>query len=305
MKKHISILVVLLAFYSTARALTVQDLGIPGEYSSAWGVNNTGQVVGGYTLNGQNRYFLWSNGIFTDLGNFTAVAINDSGVMAGYFHDAQGLEPKAAIMYDNLHSGLLPLPCEAWALGISNSGYVTGHGCNGQAFRYNIGSKIMEFIGSPFARGTVVGYGQSVNDSGQVGGYFHYAGVDRPFSFTSSVTILNTPTILGVNSINNSGVMTGWGNDYRPFLFDGVKLDFPALPIGLPYGGFNSVNENGDAAGWGRTATGQLRGIAYWNGVITDLSSFGVTYTDQINNLGQIAGTALLKGQQKAVLILP
>ncbi|TMH64709.1 MAG: hypothetical protein E6H48_16395 [Betaproteobacteria bacterium] len=78
--------------YSGANML---DLGVlpGGAYSSAWGINAGGVVVGAATPAGTSatHAFLYSSGTMTDLGTLggamsTAMGINDSGQVTG---DAQ------------------------------------------------------------------------------------------------------------------------------------------------------------------------------------------------------------------------
>jgi probable HAF family extracellular repeat protein len=81
---------------------TVKDLGtIPGGiYSSARGINDSGQVVGQSDLGGEPHAFLYSNGQMQDLGTLPggdyseAFGINDSGQVVGYASTPSGeLQP--------------------------------------------------------------------------------------------------------------------------------------------------------------------------------------------------------------------
>ena len=77
------------------------------------------------------------------------------------------------------------------------------------------------------------------------------------------------------------------------------------LPKGLTGGYFASINDAGVAVGAAtRIGTNETRGIIYQNGVVTILGE-QIIAANEINNSGQIAGTAVIDGQQKAVLILP
>jgi probable HAF family extracellular repeat protein len=65
---------------------TVIDLGtLGGSYSAAWGINDSGQVIGnGLTSGGDTHAFLYSGGVMADLGTLggnisAASGINASG----------------------------------------------------------------------------------------------------------------------------------------------------------------------------------------------------------------------------------
>ena len=65
-----------------------------GGDSSAWGINNAGQVVGSYEDVTTNAYgFLDTNGTFTSIttvlsaGNTQAMGINSAGTIVGYYWD--------------------------------------------------------------------------------------------------------------------------------------------------------------------------------------------------------------------------
>ena len=94
----LSALAIVGLFYSlqaSALDYTISDLGTLGDYSLAYGLNNSGQVVG---INNTccnddggnfNRGFLYSNGAMTDLGTLggsyiSATAINNNGQIVGW-----------------------------------------------------------------------------------------------------------------------------------------------------------------------------------------------------------------------------
>jgi probable HAF family extracellular repeat protein len=60
-------------------------LGTPGSvtFTQAISINNNGQIAGTVFTGGATEGFLYSNGTVTNLGSFTAAAINDNGVMVG------------------------------------------------------------------------------------------------------------------------------------------------------------------------------------------------------------------------------
>lgn len=286
---------------TSAYGLTVQDLNVPGESPAALGLNNRGQVVGTFL---PDFGFLWQNGTVTPLGDIISYAINDDGIIAG---GSWQMRP----LIKNSHTGvttLIPVQqCENFvgaAVGISNSGFVVGHAC-GQAFRYRIGGSV-ERIGCPFPRGECYGYANAVNKYGVVGGAFNYnnASFYNAFFYNSFPFLLNSGIAQSVSSVNNHGLMAGLGV-HGPFIFNGSQFLDVTLPKSLTGGYFSSINDDGVAVGTATIiGTNETRGIIYRNGVVTILANEVIAAND-INNLGQIAGTAILNGQQKAVLILP
>jgi probable HAF family extracellular repeat protein len=90
------------------------DLGtLPGgNYSSATGINNRGQVVGvANDANGLDHAFLFEDGVMTDLGTLPggsefsqATGINDRGQVVGYSFTASGSDRAALWTSDHRQS---------------------------------------------------------------------------------------------------------------------------------------------------------------------------------------------------------
>ena len=119
------------------------DLGtLGGSYSSAFAINNSGQIVGMAYVPGTSAYhaFLYSNGTMTDLGTLggavsQAEGINDSGQVVGYL---TGSGVQHAFLYSggsmiDLNSVIDP----SWnvelqqAYAINNVGQILAHGTQG------------------------------------------------------------------------------------------------------------------------------------------------------------------------------
>lgn len=114
------------------------DLGtLGGRSATAQAINNAGQVVGeAQTASGDRRAFLWEDGVMTDLGTLPdthtawpsnlwsqANAINASGQIVGYSHDALGM--RAFLWEDGVMTHLEGLHV---AHAINDAGQIVGAG---------------------------------------------------------------------------------------------------------------------------------------------------------------------------------
>ena len=143
---------------------TVTDLGtFGGTESMAYGINQSGQVVG-YAFNSaqKRRAFRYTNGRMLDIGTLggqtaTAYAVNDSGKVVGY-SGINGFEDTRAFFYDGAtmrNLGVYQTNTNAdysYAFSLNNSNQIVGESSTigGKlAFLYQNGA--MTFVGSPFA----------------------------------------------------------------------------------------------------------------------------------------------------------
>jgi len=219
----------------------ITDLGTLGGTSSwAYGINNSGQVVGeAYTSSGYSHAFRTApnspiNAATDDLGTFggtmsAAADINDSGQVVGWAYTSGG-NPHAFRAAPNspisaATDDLGPLGgsyYDIYASGINNSGQVVGYAVRAggyvDAFRTAPNSPInststgLGTIPAPYNEGTLP-YG--INSSGQVVGFVGYLlDSDRAFLYSGSGPMQDLGTLGGwgdacAYGINDSGQVVG------------------------------------------------------------------------------------------------
>jgi len=257
------------------------DLGdLPGsnDFSKAYGINASGQVVGySYTSSGGGdpHTFLWQNGTMTDLGTLSG--------SNGYSY-GQGINSSGQVV------------------GSSNTPWSDNTGSVSHAFLYDNG----KFVDLGALQGSVVramsSYGQAINSSGQVTGSSWIDGNAHHHAFLfSNGTMTDLGRLPGGTesygyAINDSGQVTGKSSGHAFLWQNGTMTDLGTL------GGYESI-------GYGINATGQVVGTSYMsgyagqsafiynNGVMTNLnelidpaSGWNLNEANAINDVGQIVG---------------
>jgi probable HAF family extracellular repeat protein len=283
---------------------SVLDLG----QGDAYGINNSGQVVGrSFTL---GIAFLYSDGSMTDIGtlggsNTVPFAINNVGQVVGF---STALIPA-------------PNPCDP-----NNPNYYGADYCDPDqnpdapdpnapyfverqyAFLYSGGAMIN--------LGTLPGHlpewdvssASGINNSGKVVGYSsgvfdpYYGPPSRGFLYSGgSMTDLGDLGYSGSGSgtsaagINNLGQVVGGSsvgfNQSHPFLYSGgAMIDLGTL--GGSSGWAWAINDSGQIVGSSTTAAIQEHAFLYSGGTMTDLGALGGSRSQAvaINNAGQVVG---------------
>jgi len=274
------------AFVSVAGVRTV--LGFPGGRFAAYGVNESGIVVGNDRL-ADRTAFQWdaTNGMsdIAGLPDFSYVwGINDSGQIVGSAGDDVFTAFRHSLNDSNAYVSLGTLEGGVFsdALGINDSGHVVGwsESADGvRAFRWD-GSGPMIDLG--VLGGADESYAQAISDSGWVVGY------SSSFSDGTQYATLWDAS----NGIQSLGDLAGGADESQAF----------------------DVNSFGQIVGWGTGDAGQRAflysaadGMLDLNSLIDPASPLNATLIDAraINDHGQIAGIALIDGTMHGYLLTP
>jgi len=307
-----------------ASAYSITNLGtLGGNQSYAYGINNSGQVVGNsLDSSGNTHAFLYSSGTMTDLGTLGgslswAYAINDSGQVVGDSLNSSGNDH--AFLYSSgtmtdlgTFGGIT-----SYARGINNSGQVVGGSYNSSgnyhAFLY---SSTMIDLGT---LGGSLSIANGINNSGQVvGDSLDSSGNFHAFLYSSG-TMTDLGTLGGSYSyargINNSGQVVGDsldsnGNTHAFFYSSGTMTDLGTL--GGSYSYAYGINNSGQVVGYSLDSSGNGHAFLYSNGTIADInnlipanSGWTLAKALDINGSGQIVGYGTIGGQSLAFLLTP
>ncbi len=230
--------------------------------TSAYGVNNIGQIVGmENATSGTPNAFLSSPGTYT------------------------------------IFNAALGSMAESYAEGINNLGQIVGlNVANGAGFLLSGGTFTSITVpGSDTGTTNATG----INDSGQIVGTFLKGGVQYGFllsggTFTTIAAPGATTTV--ASGINNSGQIVGWyagSGGVVGFLLSGGSYTTIAFPGALSTLAFG-INNEGQIVGQ-YTGGGMLSGFLFEGGSYTTVSVPGssLTIANGINDAGQIVGSYL------------
>jgi probable HAF family extracellular repeat protein len=264
-------------------AYSVTDLGtLGGTTSNAYGVNDSGAVVGSSTIagDGASHAFLYDSQGLHDLGTLTggassvAYAINRYGQIAGTSDRLVADWPSCAVY------GCVPR-------------------MTSRAFRYAAGTMV-DLGGNPLSTSyfdPLLSVGRGINDHGDVAGmYLNFSRDPVPAYWVGSSLVSLTGRQGGeAFGINDSDEVVG---DYAyggQFLArNGVATDLPTA-FGPPsFGGWPSINDDGHVAYSGRGSSGgPIDALLYSNGVVSDIGSFtpyGISQNDQVVGSADVSG---------------
>ena len=272
----VTVLIGLLAFSPPALAQYVftsfdNPSAVNGTYG--FGINNSGQVGGGYYDADNNSHaFLYEIGVFIDIDYpkstwSRAEGINNSGETVGPWRT--GNTGYHGFLYDSGAFTTFDDPSgidNTCPYGINDGGQITGvyWDKKGSAHGFlKTGSTFatFEYPSSSYTAAT------GINNSGQVTGYYYPSASDGTY-FLGFVKTGNTfaPIVYPsswetcANGINNSGLVTGYytdsaGGDSHGFLYDGINyttVDYPGSISTVAA----SINDSGQITGWYKDSVG-------------------------------------------------
>jgi probable HAF family extracellular repeat protein len=215
-------------------------------FTWAYGINDSGQVVGFYGKDGTLHGFVYSGGSYTTLdvpgatGGTEAQEINDFGQVVGSYGDATGIH---GFVYDGGSYTTLDVPGAIYtqAFGINGNGQIVGAyldaSYNQHGFVLSGGSyTTLDVPGATF--GT---FAYGINDSGQIVGFYQNASAQHGFVYGGgSYATLEVPGALpgltDANGINDSGQIVG-------------RYEAPGGPNGAHLSGFLATSADGDGGG--------------------------------------------------------
>ncbi|HEX7088201.1 MAG TPA: hypothetical protein VF198_17715 [Vicinamibacterales bacterium] len=289
---------------------SIQDLGFPGEPSTATAVNAGGDAVG-YSGAATAVPFLQSAGLgpqalpLSGTGTW-ATAINASRQVA-----LHGQNPNHAYRHDPGSAGLVDLTpgaMAAQAYDIDNAGRVVGFEINGAQVAVRWTDTGTETIGMGLASAAL---GTSRNGQFVVGFAVDSTGANAfRWSASGGLQTLAVPGTSAVaEGVNDAGDVVGYA------ISPAVGILWPAnSTTPVPLDGFTqalAINLHGDIVGYGPGASG-TRALLYRGGEVIDLntridpaSGWVLRKATGINDAGQIVGEGVRDGVVRGFLLTP
>jgi probable HAF family extracellular repeat protein len=269
------------AAHAQSYSLTV--LGSLGGQSSAYGVNNAGQVVGySYDASGVDQHaVLWQGGTVTDLGLGAAHAIGGTGLIGG-----AGVNQAPTVWQNGTATALDAMGgVTSDVTALNNAGQVAGDIGNGnldyQAVVWNgTTPTVLAGLGGSSAQAF------GINNLGQVSGYAADAsGTFQPVIWNgTTATVLDTTAGNGgvASAINDHGVAVGVsmnsGLNFQAVAWNGSTTPTELSLLGGAANWAFAVNNNGIAVGYYASASGEGGTYgALWDlntGTAIDLNSY-------------------------------
>lgn len=246
-------------------AYALQTLNVPGASNTrAWGINDSGDIVGYFVEAGEQRGFLYRNGAFSTIAGPPGASqsgvtgISNDGLMVGVYVDVGSTEFKSFLYDGTLYTPFLLAGASATeARSISADGrYLAG---NADGFDRG-GFAFDRLTGNHQLIGTVGGFtiAQGVNDLGQVVGSTSVPGAgsaQQPFVFDmpGASLHLSLPGFEGLvdprlRAINNGGAMGGFANGGLAFVGHPGAFETLAFP-GASFATIYGLNNSGVAVG--------------------------------------------------------
>lgn len=311
--KKLTGLLCALALFSPVPVLAIpnyifHDLGVPsGAFSLAYGINESGQVAG---ISGDHAV-IWENGTATILGLGYATDINDFGQVVG--------GQNGAVLWENGIMTNLEAPGgeRSWSSGINNLGQVSIYSPTADdnsapyhAYVWDPENGITDLDTTSYS------YAYDINDSGIVVGRLG-PGLGTAASWENG-TLTQYPELTTFAGVNNFDQMVGWVHDAfndEAVLWDNGEVTMLGyLGSGYHHSSASAINDRGQIVGTSADGGYDNELSFIWEyGQIYDLNDLIINSIDgliltnarDINNSGQIVGTAELNGVRHGFLLDP
>ena len=320
------------------------ELGtLGGNYSHAYAINESGQVVGAASLDdraGRGRAFLWDpwreEKVMRDLGALAgtrrslASGINNRGqIIAASYNSTR--YPHSFLWKERRRYLETPPGFRfSRAVGINDGGQIVGVAQTGGYDRGALEARAVLWTAAGKTRdlGTLGGrysHAYAVNDRGQVVGKADVSADEAPrtHAFLWEQGAMRDLGVLpgGRNSlahaVNDRGQVVGVSDSAdapRAFVWEaGVMRDLGALPGGAASQAY-AINNAGQIVGSAEAdaVSGSTRAVLWADGTVLDLntclppdSGWVLTEARGINDRGQIVGQGIKDGRQRAFLLTP
>jgi probable HAF family extracellular repeat protein len=324
---------------------SVTDLGtLGGTESTAYAINNAGQIVGYSTLidstNGSTHAFLYSGGKIIDLGTFTnndgsvyldtyAYGINDQGQIVGYASSSDG--STHAFLFDGssmIDLGTVVDSSYSQARSINDDGKVVGFYYQADNSVYNAFLYSNGTLGKISELGSSTSYAYAINSGGTIVGEAAFNSTTTDHAFLSSGTkTVDLSTLGGTQStayaVNDNGDVVGVStldgdSEWHAFVYHSSDTSAEMVDLGDLNGLATiatAINNKGAIVGSAGSSTGSdSRAFLYVGGTMIDLktllnsSGMGWQLLEalDINDSGQIVGIGVNPaGETHAFLLNP
>jgi uncharacterized membrane protein len=271
------------ASFSLADDYSITTLDGNGFYTFAYGINNSGTVVGSTEVTASSindstyKGFTWSGGTFTEISagvgskDTQVFAINDNGVIVGQYYRynayAYGYTPNA---YQKIGDSWTTLdtyghfyPATLIASGINNNNdIVISYPLNAAgSFTINVNNNTSSYFNTP---GIMLG----INDLGDAVGNYNFP-LDNIYQMViesgNTFTYIDSPLgEMHASGINNSGVVVGYYMDDLGNIYSFTEKDGVFTPFNVP-GAIQTtawgINDLGDIVGYYADDDGGLHGF--------------------------------------------
>jgi len=259
----------------------------PQQYTSAFGINNSGQVVGSYNSNIPSHAYLLDGGVFQDVdfpgtcpsppGDCLNVGfgINDSGAIVGRFYDANGQAHGFVRDANGVYTQIdvaFPNGTGTEAHGIEDSGVIVGEYTDaattaGHGFLRDAGGNITA-LNVPGASDTIP---NGINNAGKVVGYYVVqsgpnAGVHSFFFSGGVYTPFDAPLVAqtflhDINNLDQSAgvVVDVSGKQHGLFRDTAGTLTLIDIP-GAKFTTATGINDAGQIVGFFQDSSNLIHG---------------------------------------------